>query len=217
MADGKSNKHGWRFKDLTGRVCGRLVVVRFSRSNRHGSSMWTCLCDPTLGGCGTQCEVLAGSLLNGRTQSCGCLLRDIVKTTNKTHGHSYSGTYSSYNAMKQRCTNPNNRAFHNYGGRGIRVCERWLNSFDDFLADMGTRPDGEYEIDRIDNSKDYEPGNCRWVTRSAQSRNNRRTRMLTHGGRTQCMSDWSAETGVPIPTIHRRLKVGWSVDRALSR
>jgi hypothetical protein len=118
--------------------------------------------------------------------------------------------------MIQRCHNAGNPSFSNYGGRGITVCERWRNSFEDFLADMGPRPTVKHSIERQKNDVGYEPGNCTWATRREQNRNTRQNVMLTINGRTQCRSAWAEETGVPANAIRDRMeKLGWDVERAV--
>lgn len=119
--------------------------------------------------------------------------------------------------MLQRCYNPNNPSFQNYGERGIEVCSRWIASFAAFLEDVGPRPTRRHTIERIDNDGPYSPENCRWATRSEQNRNTRQNVKLVFRGRTQCMADWSRETGLPLGTIRDRIfRCGWSVDEALS-
>jgi len=114
-----------------------------------------------------------------------------------------------------RCQQPRASSFKDYGGRGIKVCERWQN-FDNFCADMGVRPSPEMQIDRIDNNGNYEPGNVQWATRAQQSRNRRSNINLTFSGRTMCMKDWAAELGINTPTVQRRLQRGWSVEQVLT-
>jgi hypothetical protein len=138
------------------------------------------------------------------------------------HGHNkrvngkskQSKTYQCWRNMLNRCRNPNIPAWKNYGGRGIVVCERWLK-FENFLADMGERPDG-MQIERGDNDGNYEPGNCLWATPKQQIRNRRVTRLMTLNGITQCVSDWGAELGVDESVIRHRLKAGWSDEKALT-
>lgn len=117
--------------------------------------------------------------------------------------------------MLSRCQQPRNKQFKHYGGRGIKVCERWQN-FDNFCADLGPRPSPEMQIDRIDNNGNYEPENVRWATRAQQCRNRRSNINLTFAGRTMCMKDWAAEVGIGPPTILTRLQRGWSVEQALT-
>jgi hypothetical protein len=119
--------------------------------------------------------------------------------------------------MLQRCTNPKHKNWDRYGGRGIKVCDRWQNSFENFLADMGEKPFLKAQLDREDNEGNYEPGNCRWVS-SAENVNNRfNTIMLDFDGRRQSLSEWSKEVGIGNKAIAYRLKAGWPVEEALTR
>lgn len=160
--------------DLTGQRFGRLTVVSPSPLRCYRNVVWHCRCD-----CGESTEMRGDHLRSGHSQSCGCLSRDRVQqmgTTNARHGHCAgyvkTGTYRSWRAAKNRTTNSSFRYWDNYGGRGIRMCPRWLDSFENFLADMGERPEGT-TIDRINNDGDYEPGNCRWATPTEQQKNKR--------------------------------------------
>ena len=133
--------------------------------------------------CGTERVVSLQGLKKGQATSCGCQRSERARRLGfacRKHGHTKPGNpspeYRSWIAMKTRCNNPNHRHFDNYGGRGIRVCERWVRSFENFLADMGPRPSLQYSLDRIDSEGGYEPGNCRWATRSEQNRNRRKRR-----------------------------------------
>jgi hypothetical protein len=138
-------------------------------------------------------------------------------TTIQRSGKSGRGT-STYNIwvmMKQRCHNPRCKDYPNYGGRGIRVCSRWINSFANFLKDMGERPPG-MQLDRLDNSGDYEPSNCRWATFSQQARNRRSNVVITFRGRSMVLTDWAKELGINWGTLKGRINRGWSVARVLS-
>lgn len=124
--------------------------------------------------------------------------------------------FAIWQTMKQRCWNPNDKRFQDYGGRGIRICARWALSFESFYADMGPRPEG-LSIDRIDNDGHYEPANCRWATRKEQARNSRKTHWITLNHETKPLGEWARQTGIPRQTILSRLnKLGWDVKRALS-
>lgn len=127
----------------------------------------------------------------------------------------FKGTYKSWEAMKYRCLDPNSKDYHNYGGRGISVCDRWL-AFDNFLADMGLRPEGT-SLDRYpDVDGDYGLNNCRWATDFEQVNNRRNTRFLTCDGKTQSVGEWAKELGIDFRKIHDRLRRGWTVEQALS-
>lgn len=117
--------------------------------------------------------------------------------------------------MKQRCYNPKKPCFLRYGGRGITVCSRWLESFENFLADMGPRPVGT-SLDRINNGGNYEPGNCRWATAKEQQRNTRYNVKITVGGITKSVTEWSELNNIPRAAIFQRLKLGWPVKKAVT-
>lgn len=125
--------------------------------------------------------------------------------------------YKAWMSMKHRCLNPNATNFKHYGGRGIKVCDRWANSFQAFLDDMGKKPTARHTLDRIGVHGNYEPGNCRWATHSEQSKNKKNSMILTFQGKTQCESDWCAELGLPRRVIFQRIKkLKWSVEKALT-
>lgn len=132
------------------------------------------------------------------------------------HGLSRTPEYRAWQQMRLRCTNPNHAAFPNYGGRGISVCARWLNSPEAFVADMGYKPSPLHELDRKDNDGNYEPGNCRWVLRSTNDRNRRSNLVIQHAGLALTLADWAERSGIPSDTIRKRLQSGWDAERALT-
>lgn len=205
------------FKDLKNKVFGELTVIARSRK-RHstGAIMWYCRCS-----CGKQLHVRGGALtLSERpTRSCGCIRLERAIASRKTHGATFNGKftteYSTWHSMIQRCHNPNNEKFPDYGGRGIVVCEQWRNSFEQFLKDMGYKPNPKLTIDRRDNNKGYEPGNCYWATRAEQQKNRRNARLITLNGRTETAHMWSKILGIPSRTIHNRLTRGLTPEEIL--
>jgi len=204
-----------RFIDHEGQRFGRLLVLGYVGVGSYSSSLWLCLCD-----CGKETFVTASCLQRSRgTKSCGCLQREWSSRkakARKTHGMTGSREYISYQAMLTRCENEKASDYKNYGGRGISVCKRWRDSFENFYSDMGTRPEGT-SLDRIDNDGNYEPGNCRWSTRLQQGNNQRTNRFLDHDGRKMTVSQWSRETGIVAATIKTRLRKGWSIYDALTK
>ena len=129
---------------------------------------------------------------------------------NNTHGMIKIPEYKSWAGMKTRCFNPNTKSYSDYGGRGITVCDRWKNSFEDFFADMGSRPSSKHSLDRIDNDGDYQKDNCRWATPKEQSNNRRYNKLITINGKTLNITQWEKEKGFTKNVIWFRLKAGWS-------
>jgi hypothetical protein len=164
--------------------------------------------------------VAARSLGAGSSQSCGCLQKERVSQSNTIHGMRQSPEYSSYQNMKDRCMNHNNPEYHNYGGRGIRVCDRWREpngqGFLNFLSDMGTKPFENLTVERKLVNGNYCPENCCWATNTEQARNRRSNLNLTHDGKTQCLAAWAEELGIPRSTLKNRLQGGWSIEEALT-
>lgn len=194
--------------DLSGKKFGRLLVIKKATGN--GPSKWLCLCD-----CGEKRTVYQGNLLSRGSGSCGCLQREVAKASHLKHGKSISPEYESWSAMRNRCLNKNADNYSRYGGRGILVCDRWLESFSNFYSDMGPRPSGT-SLGRIDNDGNYCPENCKWESCFHQSRNKSNNVKITLNGMTKCMSDWDRFLGFRVGTILDRTRRGWDLMKALS-
>jgi len=191
-----------RKKDLTGVVFGQLTAIKPSMTKSKNAS-WICKCT-----CGKEINVATCKLLHDGQHSCGC-----HKLTQE--GLSKTRTYKSWGCMVRRCTLESSNRWHIYGGRGIKVCDRWKNSFLDFLEDMGERPKGT-SLDRIDTDGNYCPENCRWATPKEQARNTRKNRLIKAFGKAQSSAAWSEETGIGRGTIEWRLDRGWTPKEALT-
>jgi hypothetical protein len=206
-----------KFIDITGQKFTRLTVLRISHRSKDRVVYWLCKCD-----CGNELAVHGYSLRKGRSRSCGCYHAGAVSMSNTTHGHtrgySTSREYSSWGGMIDRCTNPNNPQYKNYGERGITVHPEWVDSFGAFLAHVGTIPkDGKkYSLDRIDNDQGYIPGNVRWTDQTTQANNRRNNVMITAFGKTMTLPQWSRETGIAIKTLRNRLLSHWTHERTVS-
>lgn len=187
---------------------GRLSVVGVpQRFGRHRKVL--CRCD-----CGAEKAFRVDHLASGRTTSCGCGQREGAAVRRRTHGQTRTRLHSIWMGMRRRCEDRDNPAYPDYGGRGITVCARW-QAFEAFAADMGECPPG-MTLERIENGRGYEPGNCAWRTPRDQSRNKRNNVLLTLGDTTKCLADWAAGLGVSPETIKGRLRRGWALSRALS-
>lgn len=188
----------------------RLTVLKFDRTE-HYMPYWYCLCD-----CGVIKSINGSSMVRGEIKSCGCLNNEMRIKTNTTHGASGDSEYSIYCHMKTRCGNKNNTHYHRYGGRGIIVCKRWIDSYSNFIADMGKRPSPLHTLDRIDNNGNYEPSNCRWATKIEQSNNTTTNVRLSFNGESLTLAEWSRKLGINYSTLNFRLRNGCSVERILS-
>lgn len=194
------------FNDLTGRRFERLLVIRRVQNMGNANTKWLCKCD-----CGNESFVQGGALKDGRVRSCGCLHKETVTK----HGMHKSKTYSSWSAMKDRCTNHNKKVFKYYGGRGISYCKEWEN-FETFLSDMGDKPEGT-SLDRIDNNLGYSPENCKWSTHKEQLRNTRATTYLKFRGVKKSLQEWAEELEISSVTLKSRINRGWSIKDTLTR
>lgn len=193
-----------RNPDLIGKVFGRLTAIDKNRLDKNGHWIWNCACS-----CGKTTDVYATNLIRGLTTSCGCYRKE-VGSNRTTHGQSResgrTSEYGSWCSMKCRCTNPKNRKFNDYGGRGIGICDRWMNSFENFFEDMGKKPGKGYSVGRINNELGYMPTNCRWETIQQQSRNRRNNIWIEYDGMRKVVLDWATHFKVKEATLREALK-----------
>ena len=199
--------------NLIGKRFGRLLVLEFSHKNKFGNFHWKVKCD-----CGKENITCGNSLTRGKTKSCGCLQSEIASKLSKyhyKHGMSGSSIHNTWLSMKQRCLDKKCPAYKNYGGRGIKVCNRWLHSFENFYADMGDRPEG-LTLERIDNGKGYYKDNCKWADWITQQNNRRNNHLLTYKGVTLTLIQWAKKLDLSYPMLRVRIYRKWSIERVLS-
>lgn len=194
-------------KNLLNETFGKWTVIAPAiRADRTGKRMWLCRCE-----CGTQATVQQGNLTSGLSKQClECSGKRLPESTTK-HGQARAGKetpeYRAWKGMMERCRNPRNQAWKNYGGRGITVCARW-HDFAAFLADMGPKPTPTHTLERRDNNVGYSPENCSWATRLEQNNNSRNCRYITLDGRAQSVAAWARERGISLNTVRWRLAHG---------
>lgn len=188
---------------------GKLTVISRAENDSKGRARWLCQCE-----CGNTTTVPGYDLRSGHVKSCGCSRVEVSQAKAFRHGKTGTRTFNVWNQMRQRCHSPGHPHFADYGGRGISVCERWRDSFADFLADMGEAPDA-MTLERQENNGNYEPSNCVWATRTAQARNRRSSRQVTIDGITTCVAGWADISGTPATKIINRLNAGWEPKEAI--
>lgn len=207
-----------KFIDLTGQKFGKLIIIKRTDNDKFQNTRWLYKCD-----CGKMGIVLGDSIKSGKTQSCGCLRKMITQRTglnNMRHGHTQnkkpSQIYISWRNMKIRCINPTDKAYLNYGGRGIKVCKRWLQ-FKNFNEDMGKDWKSGLQIERKNNHKGYYKENCKWATSQEQARNRRDNHLRTYCGRIQTIAELADKAKIPYGVLFDRInRLGWSLGRAMT-
>ena len=192
--------------DITNMRFGKLIAIKqngydINPSRKH--IKWDCVCD-----CGNYASVRLNALRSGGTISCGCAMVGNIK-----HGMKYTKEYNAWLNIKSRCININNPEYKNYGGRGISVCESWINSFEEFYKDMGKKPIST-SIDRIDNNQGYSKENCKWSDNKTQSRNKRNNRFYEINGIRMIISDWAKRNNIGFSSMNQRINK-WPLEKAL--
>jgi hypothetical protein len=197
--------------DLTGQKIGRWKVIRRVENNKNGNSRYECECE-----CGTIKPVDRSSLTSGESISCGCFQKEQAAERGRErwfkHGLCGTPEYEAWRGIARRTTNPNDKAYKDYGARGITMSEEWRNSFEAFYRDMGPRPGPEYTLERVDNDGPYAKWNCEWKTQREQMRNTRRNVWLTAYDRTQIITDWAKELNAHTTSILYWLDKGKSME-----
>ena len=199
-----------KFENLAGRRFGYLTVL--ARYKQGQPTRWICECD-----CGKLKLAYSGRLKKGITTSCGCDWSEKFQGNSSKHGFCSGNKkhpiYLSWRGMKRRCYSPTCRAYKNYGGRGIKVCQRWLDSFENFLVDMGDTWMPDLTLERRDNSQGYSPENCYWATRREQVRNRRNTVFVDYRGETKPLAEWCEVLGLEYTWIKQRYEAGWTASQ----
>lgn len=197
--------------NIAGEVFGRWSVIARGGNTNAGKAKWLCVCE-----CGTEREVCGASLLRGVSVSCGCHQKEVVTKMNIKHGMVGTTEYGSWQNMMNRCYNKSGQNWELYGGRGIKVCDRW-HDFSNFYEDMGQKPDGKNSIDRIDVNGDYEPSNCRWADQTEQMNNMRRNRIETYKGESMTVSQLARKYGIKPSVLSGRLnRYNKTIEEALA-
>ncbi len=201
--------------ELTGKKFGKWTVIEYwciIKNNTH----WKCKCD-----CGTIRIVNGMSLVAKASQSCGCVQKEFISKLTERHGESRKGKatleYVSWMSLKNRCNNKKGQNYKDYGGRGITVCDRWMQCFENFLEDMGRRPTPQHSIDRIENDKGYYKENCRWATGKVQTNNARSNVMIEYNGERMTASQWDDRLGFKKGTVWNRHYRGWDIQRIITQ
>lgn len=208
---------GKPFKDLTGQQFGLLEVIEISPCKKEGRSWFICKCK-----CGNITPPIRGTtLIQKLVSSCGCITSELISKSKIKHGickrigksRTYTTEYNTWLAIKNRCLNNKCIQFKDYGGRGIKICDRWLNSFENFLEDMGHKPSMNYSIDRKENNKDYCKENCRWATRIEQQNNKSNNNHLTINNETHTIAEWAKIKNIKYSKLLYRVKMNMPIDK----
>lgn len=196
-----------RLIDLTGHRFGNLIVIERVENDKNGMPRWKCLCD-----CGKTVIKYGHTLRNGTTTSCGCKTNDNISNSKKTHGLSKHPLHSVWANMKDRCLNKNNHAYSCYGGRGITICDEWMDFVTFFNWAIKNGYQSGLSIDRIDVNGNYCPDNCRWATDKEQANNQRNNHIIEYNGQKHNVKQWAEIFGVTYNSIYDKLRKGLSAE-----
>lgn len=210
-----------KIENLIGKKINQLTLLKevnphiTKGGNKHRQGLFLCKC-------GQKKIIQISSVISNRTKSCGCLSKKIasdrLKKENFKHGFYNTPEYNSWISMKKRCLNKNHKAFDSYGGRGIFICQSWIDSFDNFINDMGKRPNKNFSLDRIDNNDGYYKENCRWASKKDQCMNQRSNRRIEAFGEDKCLSEWASILGFSWQKLYYRLFISknYSLEKMLN-
>ena len=208
----KPTKEQLELLKIGDRINNITVLAMLDGRSTKGEIMYQCKCD-----CGKMFTARRYLLINRKIMSCGCLRKINAEIVNSKHGMYKTPTYQVWSGIIQRCTNKNHKKYSDYGGRGIMVCKRWFESFENFIEDMGAKPNSNYSIDRIDNDGNYCKDNCRWATWITQQNNKRNNHYITYQGVTKTLKEWSNSLGISYCTLTSRInKSRWSIERSFT-
>jgi hypothetical protein len=198
------------FKDLTGQKFGKWTVIEKHGVYKDGKYKWLCKCD-----CGTIAPVFSSNLLRSISTSCGCYGRNILGKATRQHGMTKTRMYKIWVGIRKRCYNPKMKSYADYGGRGIKVCDKWNTAFINFYNDMKEGYADNLSLEREDPNGHYEKSNCRWATATEQARNKRDSRFIECDGSKRTLAEWEDVSGTGRSTISWRIKNGWPIQRAI--
>lgn len=199
-------------EDFTNKTINNILLLSFSHK-KSNKRYWICKCF-----CGNEFTTVALDVKYEHTTSCGCKIKEHLKSgkARRTHGKRKSLEYNTWAKLKDRCYNKNDKKYKDYGGRGITVCDTWLNSFQQFLEDMGEKPSPKHSIERKDNNGNYCKENCVWETKKKQAINRRNTTFIEYNGEIKPLAEWAEIFNIRINTLHSRINHKWDIHKALT-
>lgn len=207
----KNKQRRGKNKIQAGEAFGRLTTIKEINRDKNKNIVWECICR-----CGNKTNVVATLLSQGHSKSCGCLVRENLSHLAYKHGMSKTKIYRVWAGIISRTSYKGDTNYQRYGGRGIKVCDRW-RKYLNFFEDMGREYREGLQIERVNNDGNYEPSNCKWATRHDQSRNKRVTHFITFNKKTQSMRDWSEELKINYDTLRCRINdYGWAIEKAFT-
>jgi hypothetical protein len=202
------NKKGNRFKDLTNMRFGKLLALEPIKKSYDTKYYWRCICD-----CGKEKIIMSSNLARGISTTCGCGKIKLGEVTTK-HGMTKTRIFKIWTGIRKRCNNPKCKSYKWYGGRGVKISDKWDN-FIDFYNDMKEGYADDLSLDRINPNGNYEPGNCRWATSKIQNRNRRNNNVITYNNKSKTLAEWAELSGNNYTVINYRIKNGWDIEKAI--